>query len=270
MSSSGGCAPRTSLPASPGPVTLGVSRRGTHRRWGLRPPPASPKCVGTRPRGARTARESGVRPRHPAPAPQPGGRCRAPVTPAGGHDGGLPLGRDTLAARGLTPPPRRDRQWLNSGLMSGEATLAGASPPRRPPRAGIPGPSAPPGPQRVNSVRAGPSADVFGLCFWERKRPSEGGISPLGFKGKTWKKREVLCYRAPEPALRCCQPWCGTGDPSVRAGAQLAEGQWGDSGFSLWVIRALESRRSGWQPSRHLLSLQRDGTGNTKCVLSGV
>lgn len=106
---------------------------GDTQALGFASPPASPKCVGTRPLGARSARESGVRPRHPAPAPQPGGRCRAPVTPRGGHSGGLPRGQDTLAAHGLTPPPRRDRQWLNSGLMSGEAAPAGASPPPPPP-----------------------------------------------------------------------------------------------------------------------------------------
>lgn len=44
-----------------------------------------------------------------------------------------------------------------------------------------------PGPQRVKFARAGPGADVFGLCSWERKRP-ERGISRFVFKGKTTKR----------------------------------------------------------------------------------
>lgn len=86
----------------------------------------------------------------------------------------------------------------------------GCQPPRPPGR--DPRPLGAAGPQRVNSARAGPGADVFGLCFWERKRPSEGGISPLGFKGKTWKKREVLGSRALRP-LGAASALVGTGDP---------------------------------------------------------
>lgn len=92
----------------------------------------------------------------------------------------------------------------------------------------------------------------------------------LGLRGKQGKKREVLRSRPPEPARRWRQPWCGTGDPSVCVLGDSWQGQWCDSGCAPWVLMALESERSGGQPSRHLLSLQRDGTGKTTCVLSGV
>lgn len=221
MSGSGGPFPRAPLPPHRAGGSQGAPA-GDTQTPGFASPPASPKCVkDTSPRSEDCAGKRG-----PPPAPRSRSaaerRCRAPVTPAGRTRWGAAPGLGQPGSPRVNPPSPAGPSMVKLRVNEWRGSPGGCQPPPPPPRAGIPGPSAPPGPQRVNSVRAGPSADVFGLCCWERKRPSEGGISPLAFKGKTRKKREVRRSRAPEPALCWSQPWCGTGDPSVCAGGQLA------------------------------------------------
>lgn len=138
----------------------------------------------------------------------PGG-CLSPRSE--GTREGQPLGRDTLAAHGLTPVP---------GAAAGPSMVKPqvnqwreARRPRRVPAPhpapgwdpGTPGTSAPPGPQRVKSGRAGPGADVFGLCSWERKRPSEASAL-LVLRGKQEKKENCSFPGEPDPARQRGHP----------------------------------------------------------------
>lgn len=220
VSGSGGRAPR-----APPRARAGDSRgvpEGDTQALGFACSPPLPKCVGTRPRGASAARESGVRPRHPAPAPQPGGRCRAPVTPAGRTQWGAAPRPGHPGSPGVNPAARRDRQWLNCGLMSGEAAPAGASPPPPPPGQGSPAP-------RRRRARRGltPSGQVpaqmfLGCASARGNDRAREASARLGLREKQGKKEKCSVPGRLSSLGAGVSPGAGAVTPVRGAGGQLA------------------------------------------------
>lgn len=213
------------VPTSPplrGGDRQGAPEGGT-QALGLASPP---ECVRTCPWGARAGRESGVLPRHSAPTPRPGGRCRAGAchpgvedtagaAPAPGHPG-------SLRVNPLSLVPPRDRRWLNPVNEWRGARQSQRVP--VPPGQGPPAPRLPPGTQGVKSGRAGPGADVFGLCSWERKRP-RAASALLVLRGKQEKKKRTALFPGHSRLILLCigvSPQCGTGDRALGAEEWLA------------------------------------------------